>query len=1743
MNFKGKRLVSIIILSLIILCMVFGQTTSYADGSIFVRALEFRDKTNTAYALGNPNQGGKEIFDFATYINGNNDAQRTDIQKDLYCVKGGKGTISPTKTIEYDHSIDIRTGKTEMMDYPLLANGLASDDNYKTFLCLLNNLYVPKQSTDAADIAKNEELKDMYLKAAGIDVDDYDYPITDDDIRVAQQLAMWHFTNMNETPFDVGYPINGALNVHVATTDNPNYTWLDSFGDAGDDRYDQVVTLYEYLVGKAISDATEYSDITALDKDPIEITNADSSLGRVTESSNYKLGPINVKVNNKLPYKVTTTVKNENDTAITEFTIVNAAGNTVNINNIKTDTEIYIIVPKTSGTNFTVGLNVEHNSKNGNVWVVDQDFTDNAEQPLLEPIGNNESTPYEMETNDEPNKFDLALRKFISAISSDITFGDGDYITNNGNSNGTYLREPGVDVTALKNGTATTATYTHPKTPLKVKKGDYIEYTLRVYNEGEVSGFAEEITDYILQNQGLEFVTDHPTNTAYGWTVSGNKVTTSYLSHTSPDKLLSAFDPATGTSLDYEDLKIVFKVTEPNGSANILVNIAEVTDDKDENNNDVEDRDSTPGSDNKNYPNNPDYNTENHEDDIDYEPVVLKQFDLALRKFITAISSDETFDEGDYITADGKEGSEDNPYLREPVVTFENGKIVYNHTKDPITLKSGDYVLYTLRIFNEGEISGYASLIRDSIPEGLSFEEVYTHQINVDNGWRIDPDKTDGSIITSFLSKDNETTDGENLIQALKKDVNGNVVISAKNPLNPDYKDVKVVLKVTEPNSSDRVLDNRAQIADDTDEHGDEVEDIDSTPDEWEDAPRDDDQDHDPVKLECFDLSLRKYITSIDGKEIHREPAGETVATPKVDTTDLIDGSSTTAKYMHSKDALEVSKGSKVVYSIKVYNEGDVEGFASKVTDYLPSYLKFVPAAESEINTEYGWTEVANSNGRAYETRYLADDSKKLKVREDGSTALYCFDVKIECEVADNAPLEEAITNIAEITEYTEYKNGTKTVVTSDRDSQSGNVTLPTDENLPNYKGHSDNKSDLTDKNYHYKGQQDDDDFEKIIVPKKVDLALTKFITAISTDAKIDESEYLTQDGKIGSKTNPYDRQTAVNTKPLIEGGHDAIYSQVKTPLLVGTNAYVLYNIRVYNEGEVDVYAGEVTDYLPEYLTFVDGEFNTGYGWTANGKVVKTSYLSHTNGTDKILKAFDSENDDEKGSGLDYKDLPILCQVNSAAPIGRKLVNSSEITKYEDKDGNDLNKDIDSTPENLPNDKINKEGNPEGRYDHEDDEDFDVILVRQVDLALTKFITAISSDETIEDGEYLTPDGKVGSEENPYLRQTAVNTKPLHEGGHDAIYTQVKDPLNVNRNAYVLYNIRVYNEGSVDVYAGEVTDYLPENLDFVDCEFNKQYGWTADGKIVKTTYLSYVEENKGTDKDKILKAFDKENDDEKGSGLDYKDLPILCQVNSNTPTAKKLINTAEVTKYQDENGKDIVKDIDSTPENKNPLNEEKRQEDDDDYEVVIVEEFDLSLIKYVSQVIVTEDGQTTTSDTKNTGNKDTDIIPKVEVHRKKLNSTVVKFVYTIRVTNEGDIAGYAKELRDYIPEGLEFKEEDNNGWTAKDDGTITTRLLENTLLQPGESADVKVTFRWINSATNLNLKRNVAEISEDYNDKHVPDRDSVPGNNKWGEDDIDYADVLLSIKTGIAQSYIILASAVLISLGCGVLIIKKYVVE
>ena len=201
--------------------------------------------------------------------------------------------------------------------------------------------------------------------------------------------------------------------------------------------------------------------------------------------------------------------------------------------------------------------------------------------------------------------------------------------------------------------------------------------------------------------------------------------------------------------------------------------------------------------------------------------------------------------------------------------------------------------------------------------------------------------------------------------------------------------------------------------------------------------------------------------------------------------------------------------------------------------------------------------------------------------------------------------------------------------------------------------------------------------------------------------------------------------------------------------------------------------------------------------------------------------------------------------------------------------------------------------------------------------------------------------------------------------------------------------------------------------------------------------------------------------------------------------------------------------------------------------------FDLSLRKWVTQAIVTENGQTVVTETGHKAEDNPEGVVKVDLKKSKLNNVTVKFRYSIRITNEGEIAGEATEIRDDIPNGLKFVTEDNPDW-REENGQIVTDKLANTTLQPGESAEVEILLTWINDAKNMGVMVNTAEINKDHNAYGTPDIDSTPGNNVPGEDDIDDAPVMITIRTGSEIiPYIGIALGFITVVAGGVITIKK----
>ena len=1338
---------------------------------------------------------------------------------------------------------------------------------------------------------------------------------------------------------------------------------------------------------------------------------------------------------------------------------------------------------------------------------------------------------------------DLALRKSISAVNGQTVVNDYNLTEN---------RLPKITgETALSALATGNAEYYHNKEAIEVNQNDEITYTIRVYNEGnedDYCGYAKEITDYLPE--GLTFVKIDDTSTAKWQTTSKEGDSTVKLKYIGNETIYNNslfeiykrnYTGNTDMTNLYQTVSIICKV---NGTSGYLTNRAEISDEvaTDENGtiiDGVKDRDSTPGSlsgidlnlkyyynyYNVKYGINDTYvdfyvGEENGkiEDDIDFETVLVKSQTVD-------INGTKTWND---------EGNKDKTRPEKiTIYLLANGKVIndkeiseadgwkYSFTGLAKYDVNGNEIKYTV---DESEVEKYTKQVN-----GYDIINTYTPPETIDisgtKTWNDEgnKDKTRPEKITIYLLANGKQVDAKEIsekdgwkysftglakyddnkqeikytvdegeVEKYTKQVNGYDIVNTytpDNPPTPETIDISGTKTWNDANNKDGIRPKAIKVK--LLANGKEKTSVITTEEqEWKYSftklPKYDDDgkeikytvDEENVRgytkkidgyditnthtpTEKLDFSLRKFITEINSVAVNPSRA------PQVDVTNLANGTSTTATYNHPKDAKTVNTGDVVTYTIRVYNEGEVDGYVSLIKDEIPEGLQYI--TNDATNTTYGW-KMLDADGKetsdVSKAKYVTTDYLSKEKSEDNLIAkfnketkqLSYKDVKVSFKVVSEDTTGKEIINHAQISKETDSNGKTGTDIDSTPDK--------------------------------WIDGEDDQDIEKVKLTY-ADLALRKFITKINNE-----------------EVNP-NRAPQVDVTNLANGtSTTATYNHPKNTVSVSRNDVVVYTLRIYNEGTRDAIAALVKDNIPAGLQFIPSDdLNKKYNWkmldennnettkVSEAKYVVTDYLSNS-----VIKAYDSTTMDT----LDYKDVEVAFKVIAEESTKNEITNYAQISKETDSNGNTI-KDRDSTPDEW--------------IDGEDDQDIEKVKLTYADLALRKFITELNSSEV-----------------NP-SRAPQVDVTNLANGtSTTATYNHPKDPVEVRENDIVTYTLRIYNEGTKNVYASLVEDDIPEGLEFItDNEINKQYKWkildenrneTTDiskAKYIVTDYLA----------NDLIKAFDPQT----MSTLDYRDVKVSFKVKAPTEKDGQIINYAQITKETDDSGKD-VKDRDSTP------GKWVDGEDDQDTEIIKLKYFDLALQKWVSKAIIIEDGKEKVTETRHNGDMKPEPVVKVDLKKSKVKNVVVKFEYKIRVENQGQIAGYAKEVSDYIPQGLKFVKDDNQNWREVD-GKIVTNQLENTLLQPGESSTISVILTWINNSNNLGLKTNIAEISEDADDHGNPitDIDSTPNNQVDGEDDQDNAPVIITVRTGETTIYTSVIIAVIAIIGAGVYGIKKYVLK
>ena len=893
------------------------------------------------YALntvGNEGESHHPIFQIMSSTNGTN----------YYCLNAREGESWRTGTIgtssTYNRGYDLNSSS----DIDLLKNDtneiysdIGNSIHLNQILWILENMYIPNGTADNNLSKKRELLAKAGMVFGAVDnydindnqvgegykyiaQPDYDYldtvsnqgkkgyfyydtsdvynqvEMSDELVEVAQQAALWYFTNYlennsaNSQTYNVREQGLQLACSNGTTNTNPN-TWPVLEGDTfnvdtnvenhqaalGAWQQEMATVLCWYLIDAANNYAT--SGETATGK-PLTIAPATAELAEKTVSGTdyYVVGPITINEARTAVYSLNNTITINGSTSTGAY-ISDANGNQKSNQTISNyiGQNFYVAVPKSkvTGSNIQISFDGTYKTNDKKLLV----STTKTEQPVVEVTPKDEPLVLEV-TAPISKEFDLALRKVITAIN-----GNPNLITNEKTTSNLATRNVTVDPSTIaSNGTAT---YNHRKDPVVVEKGDVITYSITIYNEGEMSGYATTIVDKLPNGLALKGYTENGTTTgrdstgnySYVYNPTDNTITITNVRK----NILAPY----GQTLASETLQIECEVTQvPSSTTNTyLTNIAYITGahntetDQDV----VEDRDSktnnnpsatqnTTGDQYTGYHGGNNHNGDNtknvyndgtnnddyfpgREDDDDFEIVVVRPavFDLALQKYISSvISPDGTTKQGRNAPTINTKG------LADKTATTAT----YNQDKAPIKVKSGDYVLYTFTVYNEGELEGYVNKITDNIPTGLQFvyvqdgtvwacdsqgeaneievsSSIYQSILEHNGFWNIDP----GSGTETFKK---DTYNGEQTVSVtcdVKEYLNGTNKLlkpydsSKDNNFDGtglDRTSVTLLLRVNGQDGTGSTIRNEAAITEAEDKDGNiqdetELKDRDSQTDQW----------------------------------------------------------------------------------------------------------------------------------------------------------------------------------------------------------------------------------------------------------------------------------------------------------------------------------------------------------------------------------------------------------------------------------------------------------------------------------------------------------------------------------------------------------------------------------------------------------------------------------------------------------------------------------------------------------------------------------------------------------------------------------------------------------------------------------------------------------------------------------------------------------------------------------------------
>ncbi len=393
----------------------------------------------------------------------------------------------------------------------------------------------------------------------------------------------------------------------------------------------------------------------------------------------------------------------------------------------------------------------------------------------------------------------------------------------------------------------------------------------------------------------------------------------------------------------------------------------------------------------------------------------------------------------------------------------------------------------------------------------------------------------------------------------------------------------------------------------------------------------------------------------------------------------------------------------------------------------------------------------------------------------------------------------------------------------------------------------------------------------------------------------------------------------------------------------------------------------------------------------------------------------------------------------------------------------------------------------------------------EYDLAIKKFVSAIDGVETID----REPDVKIEE-----VEENEEKVKKI-------VYEQNNDIEQAANEQEVEYTLRTYNESATNGVGRRIVEYIPDGLVYLpENETNKEFEWKMYKEDEEGDLIEANEASETTVVisdyliDKEIEGFNIEEEKPK-----YADIKVVFQIDESKIKSKDRIveNTVEIDETNGnkdgdndgnggENGKEINIDNNKTTEK------------------IYVKFFDLDVTKYIKEVTVKNSLNTTTQ---KVGEEQKGKLIKIDVAKDEVKNTTIRVTYVLKVKNIGEIEGYATELVDYIP--ADFKLVEDGTWKIKEDKAVTTKL-KNTLLKPGESTTIEITFDWKLTEDNIGSRINEGKITKYENIYNAKDPT---------EDNNDKEEMLVQVRTGSTWVFKVVAALVALWMIVGIIFLLR----